>query len=570
MKKVFAAVLTALLVLSFSACTFGGKPADESKPFFMLKELPDIGEHESEDKLSYVPGAPYSEFVASESYGGVVPYIYSVGESRYYDYEANNGGEDNEETEGGDYDGINYNLYGMATAKGEIITEGCYMFVNQQTSGDKKKHIYIAESFAQLDKTPEEILEIYNNGEFVESIRDVTFIGEDGSWSRKYEDTEGNFEYKENIDAVILYTKDGVTAVDFDGKQLFYIACPEGYKYEFLALIGDRVILNRYKKEEPTHGEETENDPEEEKPVIVCTDLEGKVLNERKLNFTGYLREGTNGFMYAWYDDEGVSRILDINGDPIIEEGYESIEYIELLDIFLCWNEGDSIIEKYNIRGENVGKIDVGGEIDYMLDIMETEKTATVTLDDRKIFDIETGRKLKNSIKGDDISSRASWGDEGCIYAETKDGLYLYTCEGVYVTCIKDKKPAEEYDSYVSFFDDGTLGYFTVNNEYTIWSENVNERHTFKFDGIEDYEVYERYGNIIRFYKYENFETLYYDLDKDRVVFRQNTDSISSAYDEAPYTVNGEMFFSLGNRKETVLKNGKFETVIKITNKESV
>ena len=312
-------LLLFILPLLF-ACT--NKETTPSLSFEIEGELPDIGSFSKDTVKTYFFEGVTSEFVPSDSYGKIMPFIGNVKKYTPRD-------------EHGFPFGYSFNSYGFCTADGRIIADVNPRISLVEHRFEDEFGLYVVTEQTGFDKCLE----------FTDTK--VWITPEDGSWKIDLGVNGGVYD----VMAGLIFTRNfdkglsnpaAVYVYDYDGKLVFTF----DEKYMFMSASCGRILVR---------------DRDDERYYFLSYDGE-KLLGPYDRTFPFNFA----GFTYALFDD-GLYYIIDTDGNVMSSKGYRNIEMFEDYDksqsAFVCYNNDKNMTSAdiLSSRGEFIATVDNDG-----------------------------------------------------------------------------------------------------------------------------------------------------------------------------------------------------------------
>lgn len=519
----------------------GGKSGEA---VFKLKKLPDIGKYESSSVKKYFHGGPVAEFIPSDSYGYIVPFISEIRE--FAPENEKSGAETQNEAS-----------YGFATLDGRIIVGGIYRSVRTLTS-KSGQIVYIAQTFI---RTAEDIAELDEES----AIGETFLIGQDGSWSIKVHSFP---DYDPNPkDYIEVFNADGSqTLYDFNGNVIF-----DGAK----ALPGERIESIYYAKNGKFILEVT-NDSD--KSRVICVNSEGELLTEIKIRDYSVLRIINGVFIVFSTDDSERYNLCDLNGNLLLKDSFDFLSYDESSKSFLCADNDKTTFYRYDVNGKLINKIKTdfkSSQIRYVLSGKDGSSLVFLNDDGKYVlYSTLTGKKIKldqKNLKKESKNGEPSFlplythlngEDEDFILLARKDGTQdIYDAFGTYIMSMND------FYGPLGKTPDGGYYYRSKDNKFVVRSHSP--RNDFELDlndrKTAEFSLYSYDSRYVAFLcsddKGENEFFRVYDLGTKEIAF----DSLK-AFES--YSVGGKTFYSVVTDDEAKLLASDGSELIKLNSDE--
>lgn len=521
MKRFLCIVLCiSIFVCIFSACGVG----ENGGLYFKLKSLPDIGEAESSEKREYFHNGPIADFIVSENYGQIVPYISDV---RQF-FSTN---EDSDATS------ITCASYGFATADGKIIVDGIYDEVQILSSQDGDTAYYVH----PFIKTTESLSDLQLSSAIQERAYIIAF---DGSWIKEVSsvsysesDLKNYIEARDENGLLILYSFSGETL--FSQKDAMPDDVIESVYYakngKFIFAVGDSEKGTR----------------------IVCVNAKGELLTEIKLGTYSILQ--MIGGVFTVFNTKEVekSNLCDLNGNIILEKDYGIIVYSSQSKSFICIDNDSREVVSYDMNGQLLNSFEAesdGTKIKYILS-GDSAKSIVYKDDNGKysVYDTSSGKSVtldtkKMKKKGFTVLT-TGFGDSerSFILLIRKDGTQdLYDAFGTYIMSFTD------YADSFGLTPDGNYCYRSTDGKFVVRSHSPRNDFTLdlKSDEAESFALGSYDTKYISFIctdgNGENGHLKVYDFSTKELAF----DGLS-AFES--FSVGGETYYASADEESTQL-----------------
>lgn len=437
-RKLLSIILCTLSVAaSLTACSIGGK-SDEA--VFNLKELPDIGEYQSDEIKTYYHKGPVGEFDVSDDYGDIVPYISEVRSFSSAESSSKNAS------------------YGFATTDGRIIVGGIYSSVEILESRNGKT-VYVAERFI---KSTEDISDLSESD--VKTAVDV--IATDGSWMISADRVITAYPDDNKRDYIQAYDGDNMILYDFTGKNIFN---------ESEALPDEHLLEVYYAKDRKIILEATDSDGDVN---LKCVNSKGELLTEIDIGDYGIMEMVGGVFLLMKIDDKELFNLCDLNGNLLLEKECEYVSTDNERKMFIFFNGNKKDIYIYSAEDGEVSEHRLnckGSDIQSVL--FGDDGTGILYKSGKKyiIYNVETKTEttldIGDLIDGDDAIKYESVSTENgldiFLMLSRNDGTVdMYNSVGTYITSFSD------YATALSRSPDGGYCYKSDDNRFIVRSRS--------------------------------------------------------------------------------------------------
>lgn len=513
LKKIVSVVLCALSVTSIlTACSLGGG-SDEA--VFRLKELPDIGEYQTDEIKSYYHKGPVGKFMASEDYGMIVPFISEVKTLTALNSQKNKPSY------------IKTASYGFATADGKIIVDGLYSKIDiiESKSGET---VYAAERFIKTAEDNDKLA----SGD-VQTAADL--IAADGSWVVTADRIVTAYPDGNPRDYVQVYKNDSIVLYDFSGNEIFD---------ESKAIKGGNLLDIHYAKDGKIILESTDSDGE---VGLKCVDSKGEILAQIDIGDYGIVEMIGGVFVLLRIDGREYFNLCDLNGSLLLEKDFERIECDNERKTFVFFNENENFVYLYGSDGKLINKLDIGCRCDKIESVLFGESGIGILCklgNKYVIYNAETGEEV--SLTLENLSDKENAVDTATAYTESgkdsfmllnrKDGTTdVYNSLGTYVTSFSD------YADSLSRSPDGDYCYRSSDNKFIVRSHNPRNDFEIDFKVEIEFQVHSYDEKYLSFSCQKNGgDTFYkvYDIDTKELAF----DGLSAF---EGFEVDGKTYYSI-------------------------
>lgn len=459
MKKYLSLIFAALFVL-LALCGCGKVKSDEL--YFKLKELPETNLTADNTKNEYYHGGTVADFVVSENYGQIVPYISDV--RAFYPVNENSAAAP-----------ITCASYGFATADGKIIVDGVYDEVQMLSSADGDT-AYYARSFIS---TAEDLSDFEPNA----VVQTGYIIGSDGSWIKEV--TTVSYSESDRKNYIEAYDGDGFLVLySFSGEVLFSQkdAMPDDVIESVYYAKNGKFIF------EVTDGENGVR--------VVCVNEKGELLTEIRLG--AYRISQMIGGVFTIYSASEVEKnnLCDLNGNIILEKDYGIIIYSSQSKSFICIDNDSCEVVCYDMNGQALNSFESecdGTKIKYILS-GDGAKSIVYRNENKKyiVYDTSSGKSTaldtkkikKNGITV--LTTGVGESERSFILLTRKDGTQdLYDAFGTYIMTLTD------YADSFALTPDGNYCYRSTDGKFVVRSHSPRNDFTLdlKSDGAENFAL---------------------------------------------------------------------------------
>lgn len=519
LKRILSIIAVSVLLCSLlSGCSFLKKETDEPVPegtYFKLNKLPDIGEYKSDEiKHFFYKGGAERVFEPTKEYKGVVPYCSSSAE-----FKTKN-----------DEEKINYDIYGLATTDGRIITDGIYANVNSISSSDGRT-LYVCERLTSEEKQTFDI------------------ISADGSFMIN---AKGNNPVTPFLglpcECFTVADDEGIKLYDFKGRLIADMTKAFGADcyFEIYYCDGEKIIFSPM----------TEMYESGSKLDYFCINKEGELLYT--LDFGKYYPRSFQGGCLIIANDKDKKKLSDVLGNVLTgKKSYSDIIYDKQGKSFWCFDEKNEVLEKLDASGKVLLKKSTKGigNPEWSLLSSSVESSILVRGDEKMLwFSAETGKKIK--LDTSDATDIGDISDEKYDYiaAYYEDYADIYDASGTYITTIKG---IAEYQG----MSNGKIAYTDSENRLCIKSLK-SKTGAFKIKlGKNPYWVGDFGKDTITIYSYNDYsKNAVWNIETQQVIAENMKDMVL-------VRSGGQLFITGRISDEYVLINQNGEKLISLSDK---
>lgn len=328
-------------------------------------ELPDIGKF-SGGSPEHFHGGYTEEFIPSDDYGMVLPYIGNIREF----------------SSGGDFDmSQDYAYYGFCTPDGKIVLDATIRnhYINYREADDGFGYYILSRDIEEVSDAPDEYIP-----------SEMLLIPLSGKWCIK---VEPNCYVTAAADGVICienYTQRTAELYDYDGNRIGEITDIDGVGNYSCGLMSVYSFDDSYSKS-----------------TVRYVDKEGNTVLGPYHDGGGFNKHGVTFVR----DTDGFCKLINTDGDILVDKAYTGVSDYETVYTFT--DEYKSGVDIYSAKGEFIGRAEGprylslrfpnDGEIVYSYSDFSGELIATRLSDGEHIVNSEYGVSPNSYSSTDEI-----------------------------------------------------------------------------------------------------------------------------------------------------------------------